>query len=199
MPIKVALYARVSTAGAGQDPETQLRELRQAAAQRGWIVQGEYVDEGISGSSTQRPALDKMMQAAQTGRLNLVVVWKLDRLGRSLQHLLVLIETLKLQGVGFVSLQDAGLDTTTPTGRLLLQLCGAFAEYERCLIQERVRAGVAKAQSNGVHCGRPVKRLDMRPARALLGEGRSLREVARILKISPSTLRRKLAEETRQP
>jgi DNA invertase Pin-like site-specific DNA recombinase len=118
----------------------------------------------------------------------------LDRLGRSLQHLLKLLDELTSFGVGFTSLRDPGIDTTTASGRLLLQLLGAFAEFERNLIRERVVAGVRRAQANGVHCGRPKVELDLRPARALLNEGRAVREVASILGVSRSTLRRRLEE-----
>lgn len=191
---RVALYARVSTVGHGQDVGLQLDELRQVAKQRGWLVFQEYVDEGISGAKASRPALDRMMKDAQAGRFDVLVVWRLDRLGRDLPHLLTLIDTLTGYGVGFASIRDAGIDTTTPTGRLLLQLMGAFAEFERGLIRERVLAGVRRAQAAGKHCGRPRVELDLRPALAMLKEGRSLKEVSSILKTPRATLRRRLQE-----
>ena len=171
---RVALYARVSTLNQGQDTGLQLEELRQVAAQRGWIVSAEYVDEGVSGTKTTRPALDRMLADAQAGKFDLLAVWKLDRLGRSLPHLLTVLDQLASNGVGFAAIRDAGIDTTTPTGRLLLQLLGAFADYERSLIRERVLAGVRRAQASGKHCGRPRKDVDLRPALALLNEGRGL-------------------------
>ncbi len=155
---------------------------------------GEYLDEGVSGAQDSRPGLDGLLKDAQAGKLDLVVVWRLDRLGRSLKHLLKLLDELTSYGVGFTSLRDPGIDTTTASGRLLLQLLGAFAEFERNLIRERVVAGVRRAQANGVHCGRPKVELDLRPARALLNEGRAVREVASILGVSRSTLRRRLEE-----
>jgi DNA invertase Pin-like site-specific DNA recombinase len=198
-PLRAALYARVSTSNKGQDVGLQLDELRQVAAQRGWTVVAEYVDEGVSGAKESRPELDRMLADAQGGRFDLVAVWKLDRLGRSLQHLLRLLANLADWGVGFASLRDAGIDTTTPTGRLMLQILGALAEYERELIRERVIAGVRRAQAQGKHCGRPRVDLELRPAVAMLNEGRGLREVAKILGVSRSTLRRRLRESGAWP
>lgn len=196
---RAAIYARVSTTGHGQDVGLQLDELRQVARQRGWQVAGEFTDEGISGTAQSRPALDLMMDAARSGKLDLVAVWKLDRLGRSLQHLLGLLDELTTLGVGFVSVRDAGIDTTSPTGRLMLQLLGAFSEYERGLIRERVIAGVRRAQGHGKHCGRPKIEMDLRPALAMLREGRGLKQVARILGTTRATLRRRLEETGEWP
>ena len=198
---RAGLYARVSTTNRGQDVGLQLDELRQVAAQRGWQVAEEriYVDDGISGSAESRPALDRMLADAQAGRFDVLLIWKLDRLGRSLRHLLTLISTLDAAGVGLASVRDPGLDTTTPTGRLLLQLLGCFAEFEREQIRERVIAGVRRAQAAGKHCGRPRKELELRPVLAMLREGRSLRDVAAILKVSRTTLRRRLQEAGEWP
>ena len=193
--LRAALYARVSTANKGQDVGLQLDELRQAASQRGWLIVGEYVDEGISGTRDSRPELDRMVQDAKAGRFDLVAVFKLDRLARSLRHLLTLSEDLTSWGVGLVSLRDAGIDTTSPSGRLLLQIIGAFSEFEAAIIRERVIAGIRRAQAQGKHCGRPRREMDLRPAIALLREGRGLKEVARILDVPRSTLRRRLREQ----
>lgn len=197
--LRAALYARVSTTGRGQDVGLQLQELRQVASQRGWNVAGEYVDDGVSGTKTSRPALDRMLAEAQAGKLDIVAVWKLDRLGRSLQHVLATLDQLNGNGVDFVSLRDAGLDSTTPAGRLFTAMIGAFAAFERDLIQERVVAGVRRAQAAGKHCGRPRKAVDLRPALALLNEGRGLKEVARILQLPRATLRRRLGEAGQWP
>ena len=193
---RAALYARVSTTGHGQDVGLQLDELRQVAAQRGWQVV-EYVDDGVSGTKTSRPALDRMLADAQAGRLDLVVVWKLDRLGRSLQHVLGVLDQLTGHGVGFVSLRDAGLDTTTPAGRLFTAIIAAFAEFERGVIQERVVAGVRRAQAAGKHCGRPRKDTADKAlvaAKALLDQGWGWRAVAEATGIQKDTLRRRLRE-----
>ena len=197
--LRVGLYGRVSTTGHDQDVGLQLEELRQVAAQRGWVIVDEYVDEGISGSKESRPGLDQMMEDARAGKLNVVAVWKLDRLGRSLQHLLGLLDELTSINVQFVSLRDTGIDTTSATGRLLFQVLGAFAEFERAMIQERVVAGVRRAQDKGVHCGRPKVDMDLRPALALLEQGRGLKQVSVILGLSRSTLRRRLADAGEWP
>ena len=198
-PLRAALYARVSTIGHGQDVGLQLEELRSAAGLRGWQVADEFVDSGVSGAKESRPELDRMLAAAQAGDVDVVVVWKLDRLGRSLQHLLQISSSLTSWGVGFTSIRDPGIDTITPSGRLLLQLLGSFAEYERSLIRERVVAGVRRAQAAGKHCGRPKVEMDLRPALALLKEGRSLKETSRILGVSRNTLRRRLREAGEWP
>ena len=198
-PLRVALYARVSTLGHGQDVGLQLEELRQVAGQRGWVVADEFIDEGFSGSATERPGLDRMLDEARRGKLDLVAVWKLDRLGRSLQHLLQTLDQLQGHGVGFVAVRDAGIDTTTPQGRLLLQLLGAFAEFERAMIRERVVAGVRRAQASGKHCGRPLVALDLRPALAMLGQGHGLKTIAKAIGISRTTLRARLTEAGHWP
>jgi len=188
---RVALYARVSTTD--QDVGMQLDELRQVSRQRGWHISGEYIDEGVSGAKTSRPALDQMMVDARTGKIDLVVVWKLDRLGRSLQHLLRILDDLQGFGVGFLSLRDSGIDTTNPQGRLLLQLLGAFSEFERALIQERVRAGLVRAKAKGIKLGRPERYVDVTRARQMLAEGRTQRQISMALRIPRTTLRRALS------
>ena len=127
--VRAALYARVSTTGHGQDVGLQLEELRQVAAQRGWAVHEEYVDAGVSGAKTRRPALDRLLADAREGRVDVVAIWKLDRLARSVSHLLELADSLNAWGVGLVSVRDAHVDTTTPAGRFTLQILGAVADY----------------------------------------------------------------------
>lgn len=189
---RAAIYARTSTPG--QDPDLQLVELRQVASQRGWRLVAEHVDRGVSGAKARRPGLDALLRAAQRGQVDLVLVWKLDRLGRSLPHLLELLGQLDAWGVQLVSARDPGIDTTTPTGRLLTQLLGAFAEFERGLVQERVVAGVERARARGVTLGRP--RVDLTPdqAQAAIAEHGSLRAAARALGVSRSVLDRRRRE-----
>jgi len=197
--LRAAMYARVSTTGHGQDVGLQVDELRHVAEQRGWNVVGEYIDEGISGAQESRPALDAMLDDARLGRLDLVVVWKLDRLGRSLQHLLSVLDELTRLGVQFVSVRDAGIDTTSPSGRLMLSMIGAFAEFERALIRERVVAGVRRAQARGTHCGRPFVDIDLRPAVSMIKEGYGLKAISKSIGVSRATLRRRLEEAGEWP
>jgi len=197
-PTRAALYARVSTSGRGQDVNLQLDELRQVAAQRGWQVT-EYVDDGVSGAKASRPALDKFVDDARAGRIDVLVVWKLDRLARSLSHLLDIASSLRTWGVDLVSVRDAHVDSTSAGGRFTLQILGAVSELERELIRERVVSGVRRAQANGKHCGRPKVQLDLRPAVAMLREGHGLKSIASALGVSRSTLRRRLAEAGHWP
>src|SRR5271166_6657592 len=179
--MNAALYARVSTKDKGQDPEMQLTELREFAAKRGWQVAGEFVDVGVSGSRDSRPQLDAMMRLAKTRKLDVIAVWKLDRFGRSLRHLVDTLEELKAVGCAFVSLRD-NLDLTTPAGRMMFHVIGAMAEFERELIRERVRAGVAHARSKGQKLGRPKVRRDhdkdAKTIHRMRGDGDSYGEIA---------------------
>jgi DNA invertase Pin-like site-specific DNA recombinase len=152
-PEKVGIYARVSTADKGQDPELQLKDLREYAHARGWKVFGEYVDIGESGSKDKRPQLDRLMEDARKRRIDGILVWKLDRFGRSLKALVNTLEELKGLGVQFVSYTE-NLDFSTPAGRAMANLIGVFAEFERDLIRERVKAGIQNAKSKGIRVGR---------------------------------------------
>lgn len=191
--VRAAIYARVSTSNHGQDVEMQLVELRQVAAQRNWKVVGEYVDAGVSGVQESRPALDRLMADARSGKIDVIAVWRFDRFARSTQHLLSALEEFRVLGVSFVSIREQ-VDTTTPAGKVLFTLIAAISEFERTLIVERVRAGVANAKAKGIHCGRPRRELDVRAAAALIENGHGLREVASMLGLPRSTLRRRLNE-----
>jgi DNA invertase Pin-like site-specific DNA recombinase len=150
---RVALYARVSTLN-HQDTEMQLAELREYAGRRGWQIVEEFTDQGVSGSEESRPALNRLMSDACRRRFDVVLVWKIDRFGRSLKHLVNSLAELAALGVAFIRLRD-NLDLSTPFGRLMSQIIGAMAEFERALIQERVRAGIRNAQAKGKRLGRP--------------------------------------------
>ncbi len=190
--VRVALYARVSTVD--QNVEVQLSELRALASAKGWAIAAEYSDVGISGVKASRPGLDRLLHDAEAHRFDVLLTWKLDRVGRSLSNLLELIEKLTSFGVGFESARDPGISTTTSTGTLMLSIIGAFASYERSILIERTRAGVALAQANGKHCGRPRRDLDLRAAHILLGQGISVRQVASMLGVPRGTLQRRLSE-----
>ena len=159
--VRAALYARCSTHDKGQDPELQLAPLREYCQRRGFTLSGEYVDNGISGTKDRRPQLDRLMEAARKRQIDLIVVWKLDRFGRSLKQLVVALEELSAIGIGFISLQD-NLDLTTPQGRLMFHIIGAMSEFERELTRERVKAGLDNAKRKGKRLGRkPIPPVDM--------------------------------------
>jgi len=190
---RVALYGRVSTANKRQDVETQLIPLREFCAHRGWEVTREYVDTGFSGSSESRPALDALMTDAKRGKFDAMLCWKLDRVGRSLKHLIGLLAELDAVRVSFVSLSD-NLDLTTPQGRLMFQIIGAMAEFEKSLIVERVTAGMRRAKARGHLPGRKRQALDLVVVRGRMAAGESLRACARTLKVSPALLSKRLRE-----
>lgn len=197
-PIRsVALYARVSTLNGNQDPEMQLSELREYATRRGLRIYEEYVDQGVSGSKESRPALNRLMTDAQKCRFDAILVWKIDRFGRSLKHLVNSLADLSAYGVTFISLRD-NLDLSTPSGRLMFQIIGAMAEFERALIQERVRAGLRNAKAKGKRIGRPRKEVDSSKVHALRGQGLSWREVSSRLKLGLGTVYRASGSHTKE-
>ena len=148
---RAALYCRVSTVD--QHPETQLSELRQFAANKGFQVVGEYIDHGYSGARARRPELDRMMDDARRHKFDVLLVWACDRLARSTKHLLQTIDELNGMGVQFLSQREA-LDTEGPLGRAILVIVSAMAELERSIIVERVRAGMRRARLEGRQIGR---------------------------------------------
>jgi DNA invertase Pin-like site-specific DNA recombinase len=167
----------------------QTRELREYIERRGWTLAGEYVDIGISGTKEKRPELDRLMADAHRRRFDAVVVWRFDRMARSVSHLLRVLETFNSLGIEFVSLSEQ-LDTSTPAGKMVFTVLGAVAELERSLIVERVRAGLRNAKAKGRTLGRPKKSVDASEVAGLRAQGRSWRKIARRLGISARTARR---------
>ena len=153
-PKRVAIYTRVSTDG--QSVENQRRELLAVAERRGWEAVNEFTDHGISGAGgrDKRPAFDKMLKGATRREFDMIAAWSVDRLGRSLQHLVAFLGEVQAAGVGLYLHQQA-LDTSTPSGRAMFQMCGVFAEFERAMIVERVNAGLKRAKAAGTVLGRP--------------------------------------------
>jgi DNA invertase Pin-like site-specific DNA recombinase len=176
----VALYARVSTANGHQDPQLQLRELREYVQRRGWMVVDEYVDT-MSGSKDSRPALNRLMADASRALFEGVLVWKLDRFGRSLRHLVNALAEFEARGIDFISFRDH-LDLSTPSGRLQFAIIGAMAEFERGLIQERVRAGLRNARAKGKKLGRPRVIVDASRIADLRGQGTAQRSLSSLPK-----------------
>ena len=189
--MNVVLYARCSTAD--QSVDLQLDALREYAAVRRFTIVEEYLDEGVSGARPQRPALDRLLKDGERRRFDAVVAWKLDRVGRSLHNLLEIIGRLEAVGVDLILLDD-GIDTTTPAGRLFFQMRGAFAEYERNILRERTRAGLAAARRRGRRLGRPPVFVPLEHAQTLVHAGHSVSAVARKLRVSVSSFRRALAK-----
>ena len=183
--MKTAIYARVSTNN-GQDPEMQVRELREYCQRRGWEVAGEYVDAGVSGAKDSRPELNRLMADAHRRRFDAVVVWKFDRFARSVSHLLRALEDFRSLGLEFVSLSEQ-VDTSTPTGKMVFTVLGAVAELERCLIAERVRAGLRNARAKGRRLGRPRSGVDPQEVARLRAQGASWRAVGAALGVAPAT------------
>src|SRR3954466_5429880 len=187
---RAALYVRVSTDA--QTVENQIRELRLIAERRGWVVAGVYSDAGISGAKGRngRPGLDSMLKDASRRKFDIVMAWAIDRLGRSLVDLLDTIQHLEACGVDLYLDQQA-IDTTTPMGKLVFQVTGAFAEFERSMIRQRIRAGLKRAVAQGVKLGRP--KLDSaieRKVRKQLAKGMGILKVAKSLGIGTGTVQR---------
>lgn len=183
----VAIYARVSTSD--QSCGMQLHELREYVTKRGWQVFEEYVDTGFSGASASRPQLDRLLADARLRKFEGVLVWKLDRWGRSVAHCVRSIQELVSLGVRFLSPTesiDTGADS--PMSKFLMHLFAAFAEMERGLIRERVRAGVRNAKAKGVALGRPRRVFRRDQALRLRAEGMSWRNVAQTLDLPMSTV-----------
>ena len=182
--MRAAIYARVSTLD--QEPENQLAELRRYATARKWTA-SEYVDRGVSGAKDRRPALDLLVSEARRRRFDVVVCWRLDRLGRNLRHLITLLDDLQALGVAFVSLAE-GIDATTPAGKLQMHILGAIAEFERERIRERVLAGLARARSQGKQLGRPKARVPVERLQKV--SGLTVDVAAERLGVSRSTIKR---------
>lgn len=193
---RVALYARVS-ALAGQDPEVQLVELREYAGRRGWNIIGEYVDRS-SGAKESRPALNRMMIDVRRRKFDVIAVWKIDRFGRSLRHLVNALAELEAIGLDFVSLRD-NLDLGTPAGRLMFQIIGAMAEFERSLIRERFRAGLRNARQKGKRLGRPPVVVDVARIAALHDSGATWRAISRRLGLGIGTVYDALHRRSENP
>lgn len=185
--MRCALYLRVSTSD--QTVENQRRELERIARERGWEITAYYADEGISGSKgvKDRPGLDKMLKEAGQ-KFDVIMAWAIDRLGRSLKDLLSTIESLESVGCNLY-LHQQQIDTTTPMGKLIFQVTGAFAEFERSMIIERVKAGMDRARAQGKHLGRPAT-VPTQEIAELLALGFGKAETARMVGVHVSTVKR---------
>ena len=191
---RAALYLRVSTDK--QTVKNQEMQLRQVAERRGWEVVAVYDDAGISGAKGRkdRPGLDQLLKDAQKGKFDVVMAWAIDRVGRSLVDLLDTIQHLEACGVDLY-LDQQNIDTTTPMGKLIFQVTGAFAEFERSMIRQRINAGIARARKHGTKSGAPIGRAPIDPklvdrAREALSKGMSYRAAAAAAGVSLGTVQR---------
>ena len=183
--MKTAIYARVSTAE--QSSAMQLGELRLYCLRCGWELAEEYVDQGFSGSKASRPALNRLLADAKRRKFDCVLVYRYDRFARSLRQLVNALAEFDALGIAFVSLHE-GVDTTTPNGRLVFGIFASIAEFERELIRDRVRSGLAAAKSRGVRLGAPRCAVTAQQVNRLVATGLTQRAIAAQLSISPATV-----------
>jgi len=188
----IGIYTRTSTAE--QNSAMQLDEIRSYCAARGWENVKEYSDV-VSGASVSRPALDRMLADVQVGRVNCVLVWKYDRMSRSLIHLIQTIDMLATFNCNFISIKE-NFDTTTAVGRCMVMMIGTFAEFERSTIRSRVKAGIDNAKKNGTKTGNRIGRprcvFDRKLAEEMQRNGVSIRAIAENLKVSQTIVWREL-------
>jgi DNA invertase Pin-like site-specific DNA recombinase len=182
---RIAIYARVSTQD--QDPQMQLRELRAYAKSRAFTVAHEFIDH-LSGTTSVRPELSKLWQTARARKIDTVLVWKFDRFARSTKQLIDALEEFRHLGVDFISITEQ-IDTGSPMGKAMFTVISAIAEFERSLISERVRSGLAKARAQGKILGRPkVSPETIKEIKRLRKQGKSLTQIAKQLGVSYQTV-----------
>jgi DNA invertase Pin-like site-specific DNA recombinase len=194
--MRAAIYARVSTTDQGV--EMQLVAVREYLERRGWALTGEYIDQGVSGAKDRRPNLDHLMADARRRVFDAVVVFRFDRFARSVSHLARALDEFRALGIEFVSLHEA-VDTSTPMGRAMFHIAGAFAELEREIIRERVKAGLQNARRRGRKLGRPRAMVNHGKVAEMAGKGLSGRRIAKEMGVSEFTVRRILAGCEKNP
>lgn len=195
--MRAAIYARVSTNN-GQDPTMQTRELREYCQRRGWEIEGEYVDAGVSGAKERRPQLDALLVSCRKRRVDAVVVYRYDRFARSLRQLVNALEEFRSLGIEFISLHE-GVDTSTPNGRLVFGIFASIAEFERELIRDRVKSGIAAARSRGKRLGRPRVTVDAARIATLRDSGASWSTITRQVGLSAGTVKRAYYSLSKNP
>lgn len=198
MTEKVVIYGRVSTND--QTTENQLIKLKEIVSLNGWELVGEYVDEGISGSKgrDKRPQFDKLCKDMVRRKFNRVLVWDVSRLGRSLQHLVEFLNDVQSVGCNLY-IHQSGLDTSTPSGRMMFQMVGVFSEFERSMISERVKLGLNRVKVKGKELGRPIKVDEsfVEKVKRLWGEGMTLDQIREKVDLSRSTIYRVVKDQSR--
>jgi DNA invertase Pin-like site-specific DNA recombinase len=188
-PLRVARYLRCSRSE--QNVNLQADETAALIEKRGWTCAGTYQDVGVSGTRERRPALDKLMADVRRGKIDVVLVWRADRLFRNLKSMVNTLDEWNSCGVGFCSATEI-FDSTSAQGRLVMQLAAAFSEFERSVIVERVKSGIAAARRRGARIGRPRARIDDDELRNLKRKGLSVRQIARKMQLGSSTIQRRL-------
>src|SRR2546425_4482667 len=189
---RIALYCRVSTGD--QTCDNQLRDLREYCRARGWTDVREFIDTGISGTKERRPALDKMMAEVKARKVDVVVVAAFDRAGRSVRHLVEMLELFRHLDVEFISLREQ-IDTGTPLGAAVYTIIAAISALERSLIVERVKAGLRRARAEGKRLGRPRLKVDERQLRIVASQKLPLRAASKLLGVSPSSYLRLVRQQ----
>ena len=189
MALRAARYLRVSRRD--QDPRLQDDETKEFITRRGWKLTDTYTDQGVSGAKDRRPELDRLLGDARRKRFDVLLVWRSDRMFRSLKNMVNTLDDLTSLGIAFTSVTEP-FDTTCPSGKLLMHIVSAMGEFERSILIERTRAGVAAARRRGVRVGRPPTRLDDDHLRELRAGGWSVQKIAESLGVGSSTVQRRL-------
>jgi len=185
--MRAVIYARVSTGE--QTTENQFLELKKVAERNEWDIEAVYEDT-ISGAKAKRPELDKLLKGVIRKDFDVVMVWDVSILGRSLQHLVTLLSEFHAKDVNLY-IHQQGIDTTTPSGKMMFQMCGVFAEFERSILQERVKAGLERARAEGKKLGRPaVPPITVQKMKALRKQGLSYRKIAKRVDLNVKTVHR---------
>lgn len=183
---KVAIYARVSTTDKGQNIDVQLMPLKEFVEKRGWEIYKIYSDQ-LSGAKENRPALDELLNDAKKRKIDCVLVFRFDRFARSTKHLINSLELFNSLGIDFISYSE-NIDTSTAAGKAMFTMISAFAEFERSLISERVKAGLAKARVSGKKLGRPKVKVDVDQIKEFRKEGFSIRKIAKLVGVPKTTV-----------
>jgi DNA invertase Pin-like site-specific DNA recombinase len=191
--MKVAIYLRVSTAA--RDPESEEREARQFVISRGWEAVETCQDLGVSDARASRPALDRMLEDTRRGQFAAVVVWDLSRMAHRTPHALQLLKQFEQMRVRLIAIRQT-FDTDTPLGKAFFTLAAMFAEIERSILIERVRAGMTRARAEGKRIGRPLRPIDLDELARLREQGLSIRQIARRVHVPPSTVAHRLRQST---
>jgi DNA invertase Pin-like site-specific DNA recombinase len=189
MALRAVRYLRVSRQD--QDPRLQDDETKEFITRRGWKLTDTYMDQGVSGAKDRRPELDRLLGDARRKRFDVLLVWRSDRMFRSLKNMVNTLDDLTSLGIAFTSVTEP-FDTTCPSGKLLMHIVSAMGEFERSILIERTRAGVAAARRRGVRVGRPPTRLDRDQLLELRDQGWSVRKIAESLGVGSSTVQRRL-------